>query len=148
MVNCLEFYPHDTHGKDIVALYHSLKWCKDLSKDFRPQMVVTNAKHFYIYEPVGLKGHDSPIVIPIFFYRDNGLLFAKCIRPKFTPRLASSEEDFKSRGFNILVPGHLPYNHPDLFAVPISEFDHLYYELQTYHGDSFVEKAGYEITGE
>ena len=152
VVNFLEFYPHDTLGKDIVALYQSQKWREDLSKEFRVQMVFLNGKHFYIYEPVGLRGDDSQIVIPIFFYRKNGLLFSKCIKPKYSPKVATNEKndekDEPCRSFNILVPGLLPYDHQDLFEVPIADFNLLYSELQTYHGESFVGKAGYEIRGE
>ena len=146
VVTHLEFYPHDTKGRDINALYHSKKWREDLSPEFRPQMVVSNGKHFYIYEPLRLIGDDMTIVIPIFFYRSNGSLYSKCIKPKYGPKSSSSDSEV-SDFFNIFIPGPLEYNHPDLFEVPISDFDLTYSEIQTYHGDSFVEKAGYEIIG-
>ncbi|KNZ50395.1 hypothetical protein VP01_4447g1 [Puccinia sorghi] len=69
--------------KVINALHHSQKWREDLSSEFRPQMVVSNGNHFYIYEPVALSWVDMLIVIPIFFYRLNGRFFSKCIRPKY-----------------------------------------------------------------
>ncbi|KAI9624511.1 hypothetical protein KEM48_008837 [Puccinia striiformis f. sp. tritici PST-130] len=47
----LEFYPHDPRGKDVFALYQSQKWREELGPDSRVQMVPSEGKHFYIYEP-------------------------------------------------------------------------------------------------
>ena len=88
VVKHLEFYPHDPLGTDISALYQSQKWREELSREFRPQMVVSNGKHFYIYEPVGLIGVDKQVVIPIFFYQKNGRLFSKCIKPKYGAKVS------------------------------------------------------------
>ena len=109
-------------------------------------MVVSNGKHFYIYEPVGLIGVDKPIVIPIFFYKRNGTLYSKCIKPKYMAK-ASSANNEDSRQFNMYIPGSLHYQHEDLFEVPISDFDLIYSEIQTYHGDSFVGMSGNQILG-
>ena len=146
VVKHLEFYPHDPLGRDISALYQSQKWREELAREFRPQMVVSNGKHFYIYEPVGLIGVDKQVVIPIFFYQKNGRLFSKCIKPKYGAKV-SSFNTYESRQFNIYIPGSLNYQDQILFEVPISDFSLIYSEIQTYHGDSFVEMAGYEISG-
>ncbi|POW15087.1 hypothetical protein PSTT_02357 [Puccinia striiformis] len=69
VVRHLEFYPHDPRGKDVFALYQSKKWREELGPNSRVQMVPSEGKHFYIYEPVGLKDPQAPIVVPIFFYK-------------------------------------------------------------------------------
>ncbi|KNF04799.1 hypothetical protein PSTG_01855 [Puccinia striiformis f. sp. tritici PST-78] len=54
----LQFYPHDTRGRYIHALYQSTKWREELS----PQH----------------------LVVPIFFFKTDMGYFAKCIVPKYS----------------------------------------------------------------
>ncbi|POV96773.1 hypothetical protein PSTT_15457 [Puccinia striiformis] len=138
VVNHMEFVPHDPQGHDIHALYQSQKWREDLPRNLRVPMVTHGGKHFYIYEPVGLASQlgDSRVVVPIFFFKQGGNLYSKCIKPKYiTPRNCLQRE------FDICIPDSIHFNHPDLVVIPVQEFQMIYSELVTFHGESFFEKS-------
>ncbi|KAI9624088.1 hypothetical protein KEM48_009166 [Puccinia striiformis f. sp. tritici PST-130] len=138
VVNHMEFVPHDPQGHNIHSLYQSTKWREDLPRNLRVPMVTHGGKHFYIYEPVGLvpRQGDSAIVVPIFFFKQGGKLYSKCIKPKYiTPRLCLQRE------FDICIPDSVHFNHPDLMVIPVQEFQLIYSELVTFHGESFYEKS-------
>jgi hypothetical protein len=105
-------------------------------------MVPYDGKHFYIFEPVGLNGPLLDIVVPIFFYQLDKILYAKCIRPKYNP-LNSGPPG--SRDFQLIIPTDIPFNFVVLIDVPVSEFKLIYDELRTFNGDSFVQKCGHQI---
>ncbi|POV94399.1 hypothetical protein PSHT_16241 [Puccinia striiformis] len=123
----LEFYPHDPRGKDVFALYQSQKWREELGPNSRVQMVPSEGKHFYIYEPVGLKDPRAPIVVPIFFYKYQNTLFSKCIKPKGGLR---ANAPAGSRQFDLHLPSIIPWFHPDLIEIPVDQFKRL---LRTYN---------------
>ncbi|POW08122.1 hypothetical protein PSTT_07747 [Puccinia striiformis] len=135
----LEFYPHDPCGRDVFALYQSQKWREELGPNSRVQMVPSEGKHFYIYEPVGLKDPRAPIVVPIFFYKYQNTLFSKCIKPKGGLR---ANAPAGSRQFDLHLPSMIPWFHPDLIEIPVDQFQKTYSELTTYYGDSYVELCG------
>ncbi|KAI9599653.1 hypothetical protein KEM48_008867 [Puccinia striiformis f. sp. tritici PST-130] len=131
IVNHMEFVPHDPQGHNIHSLHQSTKWREDLTRNLRVPMVTDGGKHFYIYEPVGLvpRQGDSAIVVPIFFFKQGGKLYSKCIKPKYiTPRLCLQRE------FDICIPDSVHFNHPDLMVIPVQEFQLIYSELVTFHG--------------
>ncbi|POW03734.1 hypothetical protein PSTT_10890 [Puccinia striiformis] len=136
VVRHLEFYPHDPRGKDMFALYQSKKWREELGPNSRVQMVPSEGKHFYIYEPVGLKDPQAPIVVPIFFYKYQDTLFLKCIKPKAGLR---ANAPAGSRQFDLHLPSIIPWFHSDLIEIPVDQFQKTYSELTTYYGDSYVE---------
>ncbi|KAI9619107.1 hypothetical protein KEM48_006386 [Puccinia striiformis f. sp. tritici PST-130] len=139
VVRHLEFYPHDPHGKDVFALYQSKKWREELGPNSRVQMVPSEGKHFYTYEPVGLKDPQAPIVGPIFFYKYQNTLFSKCIKPKAGLR---ANAPAGSRQFDLHLPSIIPWFHSDLIEIPVAQFQKTYSELTTYYGDSYVELCG------
>ncbi|KAI9624273.1 hypothetical protein KEM48_009014 [Puccinia striiformis f. sp. tritici PST-130] len=135
----LEFYPHDPCGRDVFALYQSQKWREELGPNSRVQMVPSEGKHFYIYEPVGLKDPRAPIVVPICFYKYQNTLFSKCIKPKGGLR---ANAPAGSRQFDLHLSSMIPWFHPDLIEIPVDQFQKTYSELTTYYGDSYVELCG------
>lgn len=42
------------------------------------QMIDTARGHFYIYEPLEL--FDRKLVVPLFFYKSNNMVYAKCLK--------------------------------------------------------------------
>ena len=140
----LEFYPHETYGKNIFASYHSFKWLGGLGRKYRVQMASVLGKHFYIYEPVQLRRHNGPIVIPIFFYKYQGTIYAKCVHPQIV-NVARVGSDIK----NVLtIPANIDFYSPVLEAVNISDFDLTYLELKMSDGTLFTESCGGYIVGE
>ncbi|KAI9625462.1 hypothetical protein H4Q26_016260 [Puccinia striiformis f. sp. tritici PST-130] len=135
----LEFYPHDPSGRDVLALYQSQKWREELGPNSRVQMVPSEGKHFYIYEPVSLKDPRAPIVVPIFFYKYQNTLFSKYIKPKGGLR---ANAPAGSHQFDLHLPSMIPWFHPDLIEIPVDQFQKTYSELTTYYGDSYVELCG------
>jgi hypothetical protein len=138
VANNIHFYPHYSGGKDINGLYQSAKWREDLSPDFRVQMVSFGSKHFYIYEPVTLRGKDQLVLVPAFFYEEKNILCAKCIRPKYAKM---------TNGMAIYVPKNIDFNHPDLMTVQVADFDLIYSEIVTVDGTPLVERCGHQIFG-
>jgi hypothetical protein len=138
VVDHIRFYPHDPQGQGIYSLYQSAKWRENLSPQFRVQMVPVGMKHFYIYEPVTLRNHDQPIVIPVFFYQKDTTLYAKCIKPKYATL---------STGLAIYIPKAIEFSHRDLLEIPVSQFDLIYSEIRIRNGDSLMDIAGHQIFG-
>jgi hypothetical protein len=101
-------------------------------------MVSFASKHFYIYEPVTLRGHDQLVVVPVFFYEEDTVLCAKCIRPKYSN---------SPNGLVLYVPNNIEFNDPDLMAVQVADFDLIYSEIITIDGTSLVERCGHQIFG-
>jgi hypothetical protein len=141
----LEFYPHDSKGVDIFASYQSSKWREVLSRESRVQMVAVGAKHYYIYEPVSLKRHNPQLVIPIFFYQQQGLIYAKCVIPKIVykhPTPAGLVD------FAVTIPHGLEYQSHLLMEIPVSEFDLACSELSAPDGSSFLDQCRHTIVGQ
>ncbi|KNZ64389.1 hypothetical protein VP01_1035g4 [Puccinia sorghi] len=78
----LNFYPEDPQGFYIFASYQSAKWLQLLPCNFWVQMVSFCAKHFYIFEPVVVLGPNMPIMIPVFFFTKNNIIYSKCVTPQ------------------------------------------------------------------
>ena len=140
----MEFYPHDPRGKNICALYQSVKWREELSRETRVQMVPWNGKHYYIFEPVTLRRPDQPIVIPIFFYQIDNELYSKCIKPKFS----ASPSKIRPNGCLLSVPSNIEFNSEELMEILVSNFDLLYTEIKTIKGHDFKDLCGNHMVGE
>ncbi|EGF97180.1 uncharacterized protein MELLADRAFT_87422 [Melampsora larici-populina 98AG31] len=76
----IEFIPEIDRGVTVDRYSQSKKWREDLSPNLRVPMVKVYGEHFYIYEPCQLE--DSRVVVPIFFYKDNTIIRAKCLEVK------------------------------------------------------------------
>ncbi|OAV86545.1 hypothetical protein PTTG_29842 [Puccinia triticina 1-1 BBBD Race 1] len=117
----LEFYPHDPCGNPIDSLCQSFKWREDLARDIRVQMVHIESKHFYIYEPTQLKSGE--VVIPTFFYKAKGKLYAKCYSPEFMPHETGD-------AFDIIIPADIKFTETHhQRVVDINNFDKVYSEI-------------------
>ncbi|EGG02512.1 uncharacterized protein MELLADRAFT_91346 [Melampsora larici-populina 98AG31] len=73
----IEFLPEDDKAVIVDRYSQSKKWREDLPPSLRVPMVDVDGEHFYIYEPAQLA--DSRVVIPVFFYKDELVVWAKCL---------------------------------------------------------------------
>ncbi|POW11185.1 hypothetical protein PSTT_05423 [Puccinia striiformis] len=127
----LEYYPHDPTGTPINSLCQSFKWREDLAREHRVQMVPKGSKHFYIFEPTGLASGD--VVVPIFFYKHDLRLFAKCCLPEFRQKEDGS--------LYIIIPADIKFT-GDLLTVDIEEFEDLYNEIEAEDGVKLSKLCG------
>ncbi|OAV85817.1 hypothetical protein PTTG_30248 [Puccinia triticina 1-1 BBBD Race 1] len=131
----MQFYPHDTKGKNIRALYQSEKWCESLNQEHRVQMAPYNGKHYYIFEPITLMDHpDSHIVVPIFFYQYQDEIWGKCFCAKFSRPNQSGNMIFYIRA-------NIGYNDQDLLDIPVRKFNKLYSEIRHQDGSLLMSKC-------
>ncbi|OAV93786.1 hypothetical protein PTTG_11087, partial [Puccinia triticina 1-1 BBBD Race 1] len=100
VTNHLEYYPHDPCGDPIDSLCQSFKWREDLPREVRVQMVYNKKRHYYIYEPTRLISGE--VVIPTFFYKSKGKLYAKCCEPEFRPNASG-------KGFDLIMPAEISF---------------------------------------
>ncbi|KAA1111013.1 hypothetical protein PGT21_035677 [Puccinia graminis f. sp. tritici] len=117
----LDFYPEDPNGQNIFKLSQSKKWCEELGPNERVQMVVSNDKHFYIFEPTQLKS--GKVVVPVYFYKMNNEIYAKCTKPFISP----TSHDAKV--LKIEFEGALEFTSDRLQAIKVSEFKNIYSEI-------------------
>ncbi|KAA1082985.1 hypothetical protein PGT21_022018 [Puccinia graminis f. sp. tritici] len=148
VVEHLEFYPHETNGKNIRALYHSAKWREHLGREYRVQMVPAGGKHYYIYEPVTLR--NGRIVVPIYFYKHETGLRSKCVIPKFSKATnhnnsASSQQSQASIEFDFYIRSNIQYDSPDVLDIEVSQFDKIYSEIVRPDGYLMMAKCGWQI---
>lgn len=73
----LDFMPEVVVNSRISRLSHSGKWLEGFSPDLRVPMITSELGHFYVYEPVQIDSED--IVIPIFFFNQEGVQMARCL---------------------------------------------------------------------
>lgn len=74
----IQFIPELPNQSDpINRLGQSRKWREELDRDLRVQMVDLPNGHFYVFEPVQLQS--KQIVVPMFLYKVNQEVFAKCV---------------------------------------------------------------------
>ncbi|KAH9824991.1 hypothetical protein DFH28DRAFT_878023 [Melampsora americana] len=73
----LEFFPEKDRGVTVDRYSQCKKWREDLPPPLRVPMVVSHGEHFYVYEPTQLE--DSRVVVPVFFYKDELSIHAKCL---------------------------------------------------------------------
>ncbi|KAI7941230.1 hypothetical protein MJO29_013304 [Puccinia striiformis f. sp. tritici] len=129
----LEFVPEDAHGRDIYKMSQSSKWLKHLEPDLRVQMVESNEKHFYIFEPVQLKTH--AIVVPYFFFTHEEKYFAKCYQP-----IIKSNVDQSKLEMHLI--SDIPYDDDRLKVVSVNEFSLIYEEIAIKNGLKLSECCG------
>ena len=140
----LNFYPHETYGKNVFASYQSFKWLGLLSREYRVQMVSVLGKHFYIYEPVQLRGANHSIVIPIFFYYHQDQIYAKCVHPQ----IVKLDENISSKVSNVItIPANIDFYSPLLDDIPVSDFELPYFEINLADGSKFIDTCGGYIVG-
>jgi hypothetical protein len=119
----LEFLPEDARGLNIYKLLQSTKWLKHFESDLQVQMVESNQKHFYLFEPVQLKSLE--IIIPVYFYSQNGALFAKVYKP-----VLKSNSDHSTLEIHAAInPSSISYDHLTLQTISVNEFYQTYCEI-------------------
>ncbi|KNZ47724.1 hypothetical protein VP01_61g12 [Puccinia sorghi] len=84
-----------------------------------PLMCVNNLKDFYIFEPV--QTFSNTLLIPIFIYKINSELSAKCIIPKC---IHSSQSQLK-----LIIPSNIDFNHPEIKTVKVKDFANGYQKI-------------------
>ena len=141
----MKFFPHDPRGKNVHALYQSLKWQEELSRETRVQMVSSLGKHYYIFEPVTLKRPSQPIVIPIFFYQMGSRVYSKCIKPQYMTLKGSHSVP---KQLVMYIPGQIDFNSEGLLDIPVEDFDLIYSEIFTADGEYLAHKCQSKIVGE
>ena len=135
----MDFYPEDNQGMNCFKFLQSLKWREALSPQMRAQMVEIRDKHFYIFEPVQIRG--GTLVVPIFYYTHQGEMFARCV----TPRQKRSQG---TQVFNyLIIPSNLDYQSLDLIEVKCEDFMLIYSEIQI-GGVGLSEWCGGALWGE
>jgi hypothetical protein len=117
----LDFYPEDPNGQNIFKLSQSKKWREELGPNERVQMAVSNDKHFYIFEPTQLKS--GKVVVPVYFYKMNKQIYAKCTKPFISP----TSHDAKV--LKMEFEGGLEFTSERLQTIKVSEFKNIYSEI-------------------
>ncbi|KAA1077768.1 hypothetical protein PGT21_019355 [Puccinia graminis f. sp. tritici] len=117
----LDFYPEETHGKNVYKLSQSKKWREELGLYEQVQMAVINEKHFYILEPTQLKS--GTVVIPLYFFKMKNEIHAKCAQAF----ISKSKRDPKL--LRIEFHGGLEFTSDHLKTIKILEFDKIYSEI-------------------
>ncbi|POW16529.1 hypothetical protein PSTT_01339, partial [Puccinia striiformis] len=135
----LEFVPQDAHGLDIYKMFQLSKWLKHLKPDLQVQMVESNKKHFYIFEPVQLK--TRVIVVPFFFFTHNEKYFAKCYKPII-------KSDVDQSKLEIHLSSNIPYDDDRLKVISVDEFYLMYNEIAIKNGLKLSECCGGKMIGE
>ncbi|KAI7952858.1 hypothetical protein MJO29_008489 [Puccinia striiformis f. sp. tritici] len=102
----LEFVPEDARGRDIYKMSQSSKWLKHLNPDLRVQMIESNEKQFYIFEPK---------------------FFAKCYQPVIKSNVEQSK-------LEIRIVSNLSYDDDRLKIIPVDEFSSTYEEIKIRNG--------------
>ncbi|EFP91328.2 uncharacterized protein PGTG_16982 [Puccinia graminis f. sp. tritici CRL 75-36-700-3] len=126
----MDFLPEETLGKNVYKSSQSAKWLKHMLPDLRVQMVESNQKHFYIYEPTKLLSSET--VIPIFFYTQQTKIFAKC----FSPVFKSNQDQSK---IQIGISENIDFDDENLKIIPIEQLDLTYLEIKTRNGSMLSE---------
>ncbi|KAH9815307.1 hypothetical protein DFH28DRAFT_969339 [Melampsora americana] len=72
------FLPEIDKSVEVNRFSQSKKWREELQPSLRVPMVEVDGEHFYVYEPAQLV--DSLVVLPIFFYKDQVGVRAKCLK--------------------------------------------------------------------
>ena len=147
----LKFYPHDSEGKNIRALYQCAKWREHLSPDLRVQMVCVEGKDYYIFEPANLKssvwdalhGEQTDVVIPVYFYWFQNEIYAKCINPKI-----QGQSRHNPKGLSLFIPGNLSYQSSRLLSIKTKNFRYNYLETKLEDGMLLSESCNHQIIGQ
>jgi hypothetical protein len=142
----MEFYPHDCQGKEIYSLHQSAKWREELCRETRVQMVASRSKHYYIFEPVTLVGPEQKIMIPIFFFKLNNELYAKCIVPKMK-NFPTTELRNNHPQIQLMIPQFLYYESTQLINIPVKMFDLMCSEMKWGDGTPFLDKIRRQLVG-
>jgi hypothetical protein len=135
----LDYMLEQAHGRNIYKLSQSEKWLKHLAPDLRGQMVESDGKQFYIFEPVQLQNLE--ITVPVFFYTENTHLFSKC----YTPSFKSNDKNTK---IQIGIPDHISFDDENLKIIPIEELSLTYQEIKVRNGMDLADCFDGKINGE
>jgi hypothetical protein len=109
------------------------KWREGFSKDLRVQMVVSQRKHFYIYEVVQLVS--KQLVVPVFFFQENGRIIAKCL-----PAEVQVDEENPNQ-LDILIPAEPPFESNDLYRTDVTDFWRTSTEIELEDGTPLVDRC-------
>ncbi|KNZ48649.1 hypothetical protein VP01_5513g1 [Puccinia sorghi] len=110
----LNFYPHETYGKNVLASY---------------QIQPRRANH--------------PIVVPIFFYSHQDMIYAKCVHQII--KVDSKHSQTVSNVFT--VPAHLDYHSSMVEDALVSDFGWSYSDVILPDGFKFIDSFGGHIAG-
>jgi hypothetical protein len=102
-------------------------------------MVYIGTKHYYIFEPTRLKSGE--VVIPTYFFKANGILYAKCCTPQY-------KASGSGKGFKIVIPADIKFSDHSLTTVDINEFDEMYSELYLDNNSSLADECGGKLFGQ
>ncbi|KAH9821902.1 hypothetical protein DFH28DRAFT_1120221 [Melampsora americana] len=117
----LVFVPKLSKGP-INRLPQCRKWREDYSLELCVQMIVSNQKHFYIYEPVQL--WTKQLVVPIFFYHQNHSLKAKCL-----PTLIEPDANNPAK-YKIIIQHEPPFDPDELLTLDCNSFWNTFGEVE------------------
>lgn len=107
-------------------------------------MVSVRGKHFYIFEPVVVLGPNMPVMIPVFFYTKNNIIYAKCVTPQIV-NLASPKE---GRSYTaITLPGNIDFNSPILTEVDVDNFSETFAEIKMPDGSLLADRCKGHLVG-
>ncbi|KAH9806620.1 hypothetical protein DFH28DRAFT_1179455, partial [Melampsora americana] len=118
----LQFLPEIDEGVIVDRYSQSKKWREDLPPSLRVPMVVVGGEHFYIYEPTQLE--DARVVVPVFFYRDDLAVRAKCLE---IVSGGDASQDF-------LIPAEPKFHSDRLLDVNVETFATSFPQIELWNG--------------
>ncbi|OAV88550.1 hypothetical protein PTTG_29003 [Puccinia triticina 1-1 BBBD Race 1] len=138
----LDFLPEEAHGRNIYKLSQSAKWLKHFNPDLRVQMVESNKRHFYLFEPIQLKNLE--IIIPVFFHTENGAVFARC----FKPTLKSNLNHTQIKICAAANPTEISYDNAALQTICVDNLSLVYDKITLKNGLKLFDCCGKKIITE
>ncbi|KAH9811554.1 hypothetical protein DFH28DRAFT_1178981 [Melampsora americana] len=102
------------------------KWHEDYPPDLCVQMISSNNVHYYIYEPVQLQ--TQHLVVPVFFFQQNGCLMARCL-----PAVVKSDPSH-SANLKVIIPEDCAFDSEMLFTIPCQEFWNTFGDIEIENG--------------
>ncbi|KAH9816221.1 hypothetical protein DFH28DRAFT_837683, partial [Melampsora americana] len=122
----LEFMPELPVNTPTNCLSQSKKWRELYPLHLRVQMVASKNVHFYIYEPIQVV--TGQLVVPLFFYKQENNIMAKCI-----PAMVESASQDSST-FNIFIEPEPDFDSPALLSINITSFWRLLDDVRLENG--------------
>ncbi|EGF97427.1 uncharacterized protein MELLADRAFT_85368 [Melampsora larici-populina 98AG31] len=118
----IEFIPENDQGVTIDRYSQSKKWREDLPRNLRVPMVNVYGEHFYIYEPCQLE--DSRVVVPIFFYKKNSIIHAKCL--EVVPTCQGSHD--------FIIPAEPQFDSDTYLDMNVEKFARSFMQIELWNG--------------
>lgn len=123
----IEFFPEKDEGVTVDRFSQSKKWREELPPSLRVPMVVVEGEHFYIYEPTQLE--DSRVVVPVFFYKDELSIRAKCLEVLTG---GQGSHDF-------LIPAEPKFDSDRLLDVNVQTFATSFLRIELWNGEKWCD---------